>query len=400
LLVYERVSMKNLFFFGLIFFSVLSFSQAKEVILVFKDKTSGALIENVVVAILRTDENFQSNKEGLVKFNLNKPSRINIKHNEYKELSVNSATLKDAETVIFLDNISQDIEDVVITNRQSFSILKTLINKSMSKLTVPINLKIYSREFFKYNNEYTSYSDGLVNFCLKEKPDKFAADILVEQNRTYNLINNEKIEKKTLSYNMYDIIQNYYDFKYISNLAESKAKKKFDFEIKTVKGKADFYQMVIVPKPEIEEFLPTVTVIYDNKKNIILELEYFVEPNRFEYSDVSNLKVVKGKVFNSIFKALYILDGDDYFLASTKEEIGLLVKDKKDVENKVEIANYLITTQHSRKFVPYEKEDVFKEKSLINKKNAIITEYWETNSGLLLTSEEKKIVDNLQLKDN
>lgn len=400
MLVYQSVSMKNLFFFGLILFSVLSFSQTKAVILVFKDKTSGALIENVAVAILRTDENFQSNKEGLVKFNLNKPSRINIKHNEYKELSVNSATLKDAETVIFLDNISQDIEDIVITNRQSFSILKTLINKSMNKLTAPINLKIYSREFFKYNNEYTSYSDGLVNFCLKEKPDKFAADILVEQNRTYNLINNEKIEKKTLSYNMYDIIQNYYDFKYISNLAESKAKKKFDFEIKTVKGKADFYQMVIVPKPEIEEFLPTVTVIYDNKKNIILELEYFVEPNRFEYSDVSNLKVVKGKVFNSIFKALYILDGDDYFLASTKEEIGLMVKDKKDVENKLEIANYLITTQHSRKFVPYEKEDVFKEKSLINKKNAIITEYWETNSGLLLTSEEKKIVDNLQLKDN
>ena len=400
MLVCQRVSMKNLVFFGLILFSFLSFSQTKEVILVFKDKVSGALIENVAVAILRTDENFQSNKEGVVKFNLNKPSRINIKHTEYKELNINSATLKDAETVIFLDNISQDIEDIVITNRQSFSILKTLIIKSMNKLTAPINLKIYSREFFKYNNEYTSYSDGLVNFCLKDKPNKFAADILVEQNRTYNLINNEKIEKKTLSYNMYDIIQNYYDFKYIANLAESKAKKKFDFEIKTVKGKADFYQMVIVPKPEIEEFLPTVTVIYDNKKNIILELEYFVEPNRFEYSDVSNLKVVKGKVFHSTFKALYILDGDEYFLASTKEEIGLMVKDKKDVENKVEIANYLITTQHSRKFVPYEKEDVFKEKSLINKKNAIITEYWETNSGLLLTADEKKIVDNLQLNDN
>ena len=400
MLVYQRVNMKNLFFFGLILFSVLSFSQTKEIVLVFKDKTSGALIENVIVAILRTDENFQSNKEGVVKFNLNKPSRINIKHTEYKEISLNSVTIKELETVVFLESISQDIEDVVITNRQSFSILKTLINKSMKQLTAPINLKIYSREFFKYNNEYTSYSDGLVNFCLKEKPDKFAADILVEQNRTYNLVNNEKIIKKTLSYNMYDIIQNYYDFKYIANLAESKAKKKFEFEIKTVRGKADFYQMVISPKPEIEEFLPTVTIIYDNKKNIILELEYFVEPNRFEYSDVSNLKVVKGKVFHSTFKALYILDGDEYFLASTKEEIGLMVKDKKDVENKVEIANYLITTQHSRKFVPYEKEDVFKEKSLINKKNAIITEYWETNSGLLLTADEKKIVDNLQLNDN
>lgn len=219
----------------------------------------------------------------------------------------------------------------------------------------------------------------------------------MEQNRTYNLINNEKIEKKTLSYNMYDIIQNYYDFKYINNLAESKAKKKFEFEIKTVRGKANFYQMVITPKPEIEEFLPTVTIVYDYKKNIILELEYFVEPNRFEFSDVSNLKVVKGKVFNSTFKALYLVDGEDYFLASTKEEIGIMVKDKKDVENKVEVVNYLMTTQHSRKFVPYQKEDVFKEKSLINKKNSIITEYWETNSGLLLTTEEKKIVDNLQL---
>lgn len=384
----------------MIFCSFLSFSQTKEFTLIFKDKTTGNLIENVLVNILRTDENFQSNKEGLVKFKLEKPSRVSVSQAEYKQVTLNSISFKTAEITVELESISQDIEDIVITNRQAFSILKTLINKSMKQLTAPINLKIYSREFFKYNNEYTSYSDGLVNFCLKEKPDKFAADILVEQNRTYNLINNEKIEKKTLSYNMYDIIQNYYDFKYINNLAESKAKKKFEFEIKTVRGKANFYQMVITPKPEIEEFLPTVTIVYDYKKNIILELDYFVEPNRFEFSDVSNLKVVKGKVFNSTFKALYLVDGEDYFLASTKEEIGIMVKDKKDIENKVEVVNYLMTTQHSRKFVPYQKEDVFKEKSLINKKNSIITEYWETNSGLLLTTEEKKIVDNLQLNAN
>lgn len=389
--------MKRAYIFCLILLSSLSFSQTKEITLIFKDKDTGNLIENVLVNILRTDENFQSNKEGLVKFKLEKPSRISISQAEYKQAVLNSITFKTTEIIVELESISQDIEDIVITNRQAFSILKTLINKSMKQLTAPINLKIYSREFFKYNNEYTSYSDGLVNFCLKEKPDKFAADILVEQNRTYNLVNNEKIEKKTLSYNMYDIIQNYYDFKYINNFAESKVKKKFEFEIKTVRGKANFYQMVITPKPEIEEFLPTVTIVYDFKKNIILELEYFVEPNRFEFSDVSNLKVVKGKVFNSTFKALYLVDGDDYLLVSTKEEIGIMVNDKKNVENKVEVVNYLMTTQHSRKFVPYQKEDVFKEKSLINKKNSIITEYWETNSGLLLTTEEKRIVDNLQL---
>jgi hypothetical protein len=399
-MIINILKMRKIVFYCLFICSFLSFSQTKEIVLIFKDKATGNLVENVLVTILRTDENFQSNKEGSVKFKLSKPSKILISHFEYKQITLNSATLKESEITINLESISQEIEDVVITNRQTFSILKALINKSMKQLTAPINLKIYTREFFKYNNEYTSYSDGLVNFCLIEKPDKFSADILVEQNRTYNLINNEKIEKKTLSYNMYDIIQNYYDFKYITQLAESKAKKKFDFEIKTVKGKEDFYQMVIAPKPEIEEFLPTVTIIYNFKKNVILEIEYFVEPNRFDFSDVSNLKVIKGKVFNSTFRALYILDGEDYFLASTKEEIGVLVKDKKNEENKIEIANYLMTTRHSRKLVPYDKEDVFKEKSLINKKNSIITEYWDVNSGLLLTSDEKKIVDNLQLNDN
>ena len=184
--------MKNPLFFYIFLFSVLSFSQTKEITIIFKDKTTGKLIENVLVSILRTDENFQSNKEGSFKFKLPKPSRILISHFEYKQITLNSATLKENEITINLEGISQEIEDIVITNRQSFSILKSLINKSMKQLTAPINLKIYTREFFKYNNEYTSYSDGLVNFCLKEKPDKFAADILVEQNRTYNLINNEK----------------------------------------------------------------------------------------------------------------------------------------------------------------------------------------------------------------
>ena len=132
---------------------------------------------------------------------------------------------------------------------------------------------------------------------------------------------------------------------------------------------------------------------------MILEIKYDVDPQRIEYSDVSNLKVVKGKIFKSSFNVLFTEDGEDYFLVSSKEEIGLVVQNKKDEEVKIEVTNYLITTKQSRKFVPYQKEDVFKEKSLINKKNAIFTEYWETNSGYLLTQDEKKIVDNLQLNE-
>ena len=391
--------MKKVFFFYIILGTIFSFAQTNEYVLVFKDKSTGQFIQNVMVKLARTNENFISNPEGRVKFKLTSATKIDISHDEYKSISLTSKKIQPKENIIELQPIAQEIEDVVITSKKPNLILKNLITKSMKQLTAPINLKIYTREFFKYNSEYTSYSDGLVNFCLKEKPDKFAADILVEQNRTYALINNEEIEKKTLSYNMYDIIGNYYDFKYIKFLTENKAHKKFDFEIKTVRGNDELYRMVIKPKPEIEEFLPEITVLYNFVKSMILEINYDVDPQRIEYSDVSNLKVVKGKIFKSSFNVLFIEDGEDYFLVSSKEEIGLVSRNKKDEEVKIEVTNYLITTKQSRKFVPYQKEDVFKEKSLINKKNAIFTEYWETNSGYLLTQDEKKIVDNLQLND-
>ncbi|SEP58143.1 hypothetical protein [Flavobacterium urocaniciphilum] len=391
--------MKKVFFFYIILGTIFSFAQTNEYVLVFKDKSTGQLIQNVMVKLARTNENFISNPEGRVKFKLTSATKIDISHDEYKSISLTSKKIQPKENIIELQPIAQEIEDVVITSKKPNLILKNLITKSMKQLTAPINLKIYTREFFKYNSEYTSYSDGLVNFCLKEKPDKFAADILVEQNRTYALINNEEIEKKTLSYNMYDIIGNYYDFKYIKFLTENKAHKKFDFEIKTVRGNDELYRMVIKPKAEVEEFLPEITVLYNFVKSMILEINYDVDPQRIEYSDVSNLKVVKGKIFKSSFNVLFIEDGEDYFLVSSKEEIGLVSRNKKDEEVKIEVTNYLITTKQSRKFVPYQKEDVFKEKSLINKKNAIFTEYWETNSGYLLTQDEKKIVDNLQLND-
>lgn len=393
--------MKKIIFFYLILSSILSFSQTNEYVLIFKDKSTGQLIENVMVKLARTDENFISNPEGRVKFKLkvSTATKIEISHDEYKSITITSKKIVPNENIIELDQIAQEIEDVVITTKKPNLILKNLITKSMKQLTAPINLKIYTREFFKYNDMYTSYSDGLVNFCLKEKPEKFAADILVEQNRTYNLINNETIEKKTLSYNMYDIIGNYYDFKYIKFLTENKAHRKFNFEIKTVRGHDEIYRMIIKPKAEIEEFLPEITIYYNFVKSMILEIKYEVDPQRIEYSDVSNLKVVKGKIFKSSFNVLFIEDGEDYFLVNSKEEIGVVVKGKKDEDVKIEVTNYLITTKQSRKFVPYQKEDVFKEKSLINKKNAIFTDYWETNSGYLLTHEEKKIVDNLELND-
>ena len=103
LFVFQYNMMKKILFFYLICLPILSFSQTKEIVLIFKDKATGNLIENVLVNILRTDENFQSNKEGSIKFKLSKPSRILISHFEYKQINLNSATLKEPQIIINLE---------------------------------------------------------------------------------------------------------------------------------------------------------------------------------------------------------------------------------------------------------------------------------------------------------
>ncbi|CCG53039.1 Protein of unknown function precursor [Flavobacterium indicum GPTSA100-9 = DSM 17447] len=389
--------MNRLFYLLFFTFSFL-FSQKgekKDFVLIIKDKDTDKVISNASVSINKYNQDYFSNEEGIVKFELAKPSKITITHPDYKVLILQSIQIKENPMVVYLQPFSQEIEELIITNKHPQTILKKLVEVSEENLTLPVRLKIYSREFYKSNGNFTSYNDGLVNFCLNGKPNNVQIDLLIEQNRTIGLPDNDFFDRTTLGYNLNDIVKNYYEFNYLKKVLDAKAKKKFDYEIKTHKQNPDWYIMVIRPKPEVEEFLPEYKIVYDFKKNIIFEMGYEVPLEKIYFADVTNFKVIKGSIFKSNFTATYKQDNGYYFLLSSKEEIGFKAENKKGLKKDIEITNYLITTEHSKKLVPYDPIDVFKDKSLINKKDKIITEYWEENSGLVLTTEEKKIIQEI-----
>lgn len=389
--------MNRLFYLLFFTFSFL-FAQKgekKDFVLIIKDKDTDKVISNASVSINKYNQDYFSNEEGIVKFELAKPSKITITHPDYKVLILQSIQIKENPMVVFLQPFSQEIEELIITNKHPQTILKKLIEVSEENLTLPVRLKIYSREFYKSNGNFTSYNDGLVNFCINGKPNNVQIDLLIEQNRTIGLPDNDFFDRTTLGYNLNDIVKNYYEFNYLKKVLDAKAKKKFDYEIKTHKQNPDWYIMVIRPKPEIEEFLPEYKIVYDFKKNIIFEMGYDVPLEKIYFADVTNFKVIKGSIFKSNFTATYKQDNGYYFLLSSKEEIGFKAENKKGLKKDIEITNYLITTEHSKRLVPYDPIDVFKDKSLINKKDKIITDYWEENSGLVLTTEEKKIIQEI-----
>ena len=221
-------------------------SQTSEISIALKDAETNLPIEDATVLVLKTKQNLLSNSEGVVSFNLNGISNIKISHTSYQSVSIRSNTLKDKINTIFLKSNVNNLDEIIITKQHPQKILKSIVENSIKKLTIPARLKIYSREFFKLNGNYSYYNDGLMNFQISGKEKDIKTEILVEQNRSIGLLETD-ISNFLLGYNLNDIMQNYYNFKYLNTILNPRAKKLYDFIIKSSSANEDYYIIVVTP---------------------------------------------------------------------------------------------------------------------------------------------------------
>lgn len=376
----------------LLTFSLPTFSQKGDKIIIIKDQETNAPIEDVTVTIVKKQQNLLSNKEGVVSFELTSASNIQIRHSSYVGITIRSLMLKDQSTVIFLRSNVNNLEEILVTKRHPQKILASLIENSKKQLTVPARLKVYSREFFKLNGKYSYYNDGLMNFQLIDKSKKVNTVLLVEQNRSKSLIE-EEISNDLLGYNLNDIMENYYNFKYLSPLLTPQAKKDYDFVIKVYSKNKEFNVISAVPLEEASGMRDDFSIIYDPKKKIIIEVSSFVSP--FVLSKIPEKTSNGSKNINkSQFKTIYKCQNEDYYLLSSKEEIGF-EKIEKNQSKDIEVRNYFFTTNFSTQNFSYKDTEVYKDKTLYNKKDVVLTDYWN-ESGLTATEEEKQIVDYVE----
>lgn len=388
--------MKKLYLFFLLVLSLNLNAQSVEKSLVLRDSETNLPIEDATVFIQKTKQTLLSNTEGAVSFVLTGISNIQITHSSYSSKTLRSSSLKTTENVIFLKSSITDLDEIIVTKQHPQKILKNLVENSRKKLTVPARLKVYSREFFKLNGNYSYYNDGLMNFQLFGKDKNFKNTILVEQNRSFGLLT-EEIKSDVLGYNLNDIMHNYYSFKYLEYVLNSKAKKQFDFLIKAYSNNKDYNVMLITPLENSKGLLDDFKIVYDWKQKIIIEVSSYVS-----HSTISNLKEKTAtgtkNIYKSIFKTIYRFDNDNYYLFSSKEEIGFERVDKNKTTD-IEVRNYFVTTNFSNQNYSYKDSEVFKDKTLYNKKNTILSDYWNI-SGLTATEEEQIIIDQLAERTN
>ena len=275
------------------------------------------------------------------------------------------------------------------------NILEELVENSKNKLTIPARLKVYSREFLKLNGDYAYYNDGLLNFQLYGNDKNFKNTILIEQNRSYGLLNDE-IRDDALGYNLNNIMENYYNFKYLGPLLEAGSKTQYDFLIKSYSANSDYNLMIVTPLEGQKSLLDDYAILYDRTKKLILEISTVVSPSTL--ANVKDKKAVGSKnIYKSSFKVIYRSQGSEYYLVGSKEEIGFEKIDKNKTTD-IEVKNCFVITNFNDKNFIYKDSEVFKDKTLYNKKNSILTNYWEV-SGLVSTGEERKIIASIENRE-
>ncbi len=385
--------MKKVFPLLFLLFSLYVSAQETEKSIIIKDSETNNPIEDVSVYIAKTKQLLLSNSEGKVAFDLSGISNIQVSHSSYISVNVRSSALQKTDNIIYLKSNTKDLDEIIVTKQHPQKILKSIVQNSVKQLTVPARLKVYSREFFKMNGTYSYYNDGLMNFQIFGRDKNFKSNILVEQNRSIGLVN-EEIGSDVLGYNLNNIMENYYNFKYLEPILEERAKKDYEFVIKVYSANNNYNLISATPLDEGKGLKDDFIIIYDPKKKLIVEVSSVIAPSSLTRSK-EKTAVGSKNIYKSVFKTIYRMDAQNYYLASSKEEIGFERVDKNEKKTDIEVRNYFVTTNFSNQNYIYKESEVFKDKTLYNKKNVILSDYWNI-SGLTATSEEREIIDKIE----
>jgi hypothetical protein len=386
--------MRGFILWFVLFVNTAVFAQNTEYSIVVKDIETQLPIENATVFIMKTKQTLLSNEEGKVTFVLNGASNVQVSEANYEKLTLRWTSLKEDQFVVYLKNNDNKLDEIVVSKENPQKTLQKIVSNSRQKLATSYRLKVYVREFFMLDSKYSYYNDGLVNFQFSGNQKKSSTTLLVEQNRSYGLLEND-VSADLMGYNLNNIMENYSNLKYFDVLLDSKSKKEYEFTTKGHPNNKDYYIMSVSPLDKSKKALDTFEIIYDPIKKLIVEFSIVITPGDLalieEQTEIGSKNVTKSQV-----KVIYRVDGEDYYLLNSNEEIAydLILKDK--IKN-IQVRNNFVTTNFNRQNFTYNESDVFKEKSLFNKKNKVMTNYWEI-SGFTATEEEKGIISALEFK--
>lgn len=368
------------------------FGQSKNYTVLVRDLETSLPIENATLVVSKTKQTLFTNKEGKVTFAVNGTTSLQVFEMMYENVLVRWTDLVKNEFVVYLKNKNNQLDEIVLSNESPQKLVKKLITNSVKRITIPSRLKVYVREFFKLNGRYACFNDGLVNFQFTLDNKKIKTVLLVEQNRSYGLLASD-ITDDLLGYNLNDIMEKYTSFAYLEPLLDSKILKKYEFVVKKLNPNSKFNILAATPLDNSKGVLDEFDIIYEAESKIITQ--YTV---RASLKRLAEIKEKNNSTFKNYTKSVvtigFRLNESNYYLIRANEVVGFYVF-KNDAKKSFQVSNEFFTTQFATQMFTYKDYNVFKEKTLFNKKNKILSNYWDL-SGFTATEDERKVIESLE----
>lgn len=326
---------------------------------------------------------------------INNKSKIVFSHINYETFSIESdGNLKE----ILLKPKNYVLDEIVISNEKPKDYLKKIIKLSKNKIDKNTLLKGYCREIVKVNNEYTKYSDALVDYYIKKGNGK--ANLVLGQHRALksnNLINEDdkSIGNDNSPINVKDYVKNAYSFETIEKLLKSDD---YEFERKIMKeANGDEYEYIgIIPNEESDEMLNKGYVIIDPKSKSILEFKIYTSENHLKNAKTINLLIAKAKRNNILVWSKFKIINNQYILIYSKKQVGMYIKMGKKVDHNFDYASDLFVYEFKNNVeIP---DNGYSKKTLFEAGNSFTDNFWTKYNIFPLSENEEKFINSIQQK--
>ena len=395
----KKQNKKKKIFILLLLISNLAWSQNNKIQGVIKDSETFQPIPYVSIyseiELKNNSTGSISNENGEFTIIINNKSKIVFSHINYEPFSIESdGNLKE----ILLKPKKYILDEIVISNEKPKDYLKKIINLSKNKIDKNTLLKGYCREIVKVNNEYTKYSDALVDYYVKK--DNGKSNLVLGQHRALksNNLNNEddkSIGNDNSPINVQDYVKNAYNFETIEKLIKSKD---YEFERKIKKeANGDGYEYIgIIPNEESDEMLNKGYVIIDPKSKSILEFKIYTSENHLKNAKTINLLIAKAKRTKILVWSKFKIINSQYILTYYKKQVGMYIKMGKKVDHNFDFSSDLFVFEFKNNVeIP---DNGYSKKTLFEAGNSFTDNFWTKYNVFPLSENEEKFINSIQQK--
>ena len=326
---------------------------------------------------------------------INNKSKIVFSHINYEIFSIESdGNFKE----ILLKPKNYVLDEIVISNEKPKDYLKKIIKLSKNKIDKNILLKGYCREIVKVNNEYTKFSDALVDYYIKKGNGK--ANLVLGQHRALksnnlNNVDDGSIGNDNSPINIKYYVKNAYNFETIEKLLKSDD---YEFERKIKKeANGDEYEYIgIIPNEESDEMLNKGYVIIDPKSKSILEFKIYTSENHLKNAKTINFLIAKAKRTKVLVWSKFKIINNQNILIYNKKQVGMYIKMGKKVDHNFDFASDLFVYEFKNNVeIP---NNGYSKKTLFEAGNSFTDNFWTKYNVFPLSENEEKFINSIQQK--